>query len=97
AYISLVPVAVAESFGTDTIASTIGLMYGAGGLVMWGGSPLAGYILDSTLPNLSYTPVIVTAGVSMVVGAICVTAWAYFHWRAKRPVTKDVRSKECLP
>ncbi|KAF8953554.1 hypothetical protein BGZ46_003182, partial [Entomortierella lignicola] len=89
AYVSLVPVAIAESFGTDTIASTIGLMYGAGGLAMWGGSPLAGYILDSTLPNLSYGPVIMTAGISLVLGAICITSWAYFHWRATRPVGKQ--------
>ncbi|KAI1317523.1 hypothetical protein EDD11_008330 [Mortierella claussenii] len=88
AYVSLVPVAIAESFGTDTIASMIGLMYGAGGLAMWGGSPLAGYILDSTLPNLSYTPVIMTAGGSMIIGALCVSSWAYFHWRATRPVVR---------
>ncbi|KAF9105830.1 hypothetical protein BGX27_009419 [Mortierella sp. AM989] len=86
AYVSLVPVAVAESFGTDTIASMIGLMYGVGGLAMWGGSPLAGYILDSTLPNLSYTPVIMTAGISLVLGAICITSWVYFNWRATRPI-----------
>ncbi|KAF9956681.1 hypothetical protein BGZ72_002567 [Mortierella alpina] len=86
AYVSLVPVAVAESFGTETIASMIGLMYGAGGLAMWGGSPLAGYILDSTRPNLSYTPVIMTAGGSLVLGALCVTSWAYFNWRANRSV-----------
>ncbi|KAF9433392.1 hypothetical protein BGZ76_009508 [Entomortierella beljakovae] len=93
AYVSLVPVAVAESFGTDTIASMIGLMYGAGGLAMWGGSPLAGYILDSTLPDLSYKPVIMTAGISLVLGAICVTSWAYFHWKATRPVIMDIHSK----
>ncbi|KAF9352407.1 hypothetical protein BGX26_009768 [Mortierella sp. AD094] len=95
AYVSLVPVAVAESFGTDTIASMIGLMYGAGGLAMWGGSPLAGYILDSTLPNLSYTPVIMTAGISLVLGAICVTSWAYFHWRTTRPVANGGHAKDC--
>ncbi|KAI8361570.1 major facilitator superfamily domain-containing protein [Mortierella sp. GBAus27b] len=65
AYVSLVPVAVAESFGTDAMASMIGLMYAAGGLAMWGGSPLAGYILDMTRPNLTYTPVIMTAGASL--------------------------------
>ncbi|CAO3563659.1 unnamed protein product [Mortierella alpina] len=86
AYVSLVPVAVAESFGTETIASMIGLMYGAGGLAMWGGSPLAGYILDSTRPNLSYTPVIMTAGGSLVLGALCITSWAYFNWKANRLV-----------
>ncbi|KAF9173116.1 hypothetical protein BGX21_003719 [Mortierella sp. AD011] len=94
AYVSLVPVAVAESFGTDTIASMIGLMYGAGGLAMWGGSPLAGYILDLTLPNLSYTPVIMTASISLVLGAIFVTSWAYFHWRATRPVVNGGHTKD---
>ncbi|KAF8940715.1 hypothetical protein BGZ58_005043 [Dissophora ornata] len=96
AYVSLVPVAVAESFGTDTIASMIGLMYGTGGVAIWGGSPLAGYILDSTLPNLSYTPVIMTAGGSLVLGAICVTSWAYFHWRATRSVASIHNAKDAL-
>ncbi|KAG0098945.1 hypothetical protein BGZ93_009738 [Podila epicladia] len=82
AYVSLVPVAVAESFGTEQIASMIGLMYGAGGIAMWGGSPLAGHILEMTKPNLSYKPVIATAGASLVLGAICCTSWAYFHRRA---------------
>ncbi|KAF9135894.1 hypothetical protein BGW39_010709 [Mortierella sp. 14UC] len=83
-YISLVPVAVAESFGTQTIASMIGLMYAVGGIAIWVGSPLAGFILDSTLPNLSYTPVIWTAGVSVLLAALFVTSWAFFHWRAIR-------------
>ncbi|KAF8987655.1 hypothetical protein BGZ52_003445 [Haplosporangium bisporale] len=82
AYVSLVPVAVAESFGTQQIASMIGLMYGAGGIAMWGGSPLAGHILEMTKPNLSYKPVIATAGASLVLGAMCCTSWAYFHRRA---------------
>ncbi|KAF9906919.1 hypothetical protein EC991_011482 [Linnemannia zychae] len=83
-YISLVPVAVAESFGTQTIASMIGLMYAVGGIAIWVGSPLAGFILDSTLPNLSYTPVIWTAGASVLLAALFVTSWAIFHWRAIR-------------
>ncbi|KAF9318816.1 hypothetical protein BG003_010544 [Podila horticola] len=82
AYVSLVPVAVAESFGTQQIASMIGLMYGAGGIAMWGGSPLAGHILEMTKPNLSYKPVIATAGASLILGAMCCTSWAYFHRRA---------------
>ncbi|KAG9070991.1 hypothetical protein KI688_008534 [Linnemannia hyalina] len=86
-YISLVPVAVAESFGTQTIASMIGLMYAVGGVAIWVGSPLAGFILDSTLPNLSYTPVIWTAGVSVFLAAVFVTSWAIFHWRAIRTPT----------
>ncbi|KAF9411092.1 hypothetical protein BGZ94_001446 [Podila epigama] len=81
AYVSLVPVAIAESFGTQTMASMIGLMYGAGGLAMWGGSPLAGAILESTKPNLSYVPVIITTGVSLLLGALCITSWWFFHRR----------------
>ena len=76
------------------MASLIGLMYAAGGLAMWGGSPIAGHILDSTLPNLSYTPVIMTAGISMIVGALCVTSWAYFHWKTTRPLKRGMRTKE---
>ncbi|KAF9186638.1 hypothetical protein BGZ51_001826 [Haplosporangium sp. Z 767] len=90
AYVSLVPVAIAESFGTDKLASMIGLVYAAGGLAMWGGSPLAGFILDSTRPNLSYVPVIMTAGASMIFGAICVTSWAYFNWKANRSVAASI-------
>ena len=74
----------------------IGLMYAAGGIAIWGGSPLAGFILDSTLPNLSYTPVIMTAGGSMLLGAVCVSSWAYFHWRATRLPTGRVNSLDTL-
>ncbi|KAG0072123.1 hypothetical protein BGZ89_008020 [Linnemannia elongata] len=96
-YISLVPVAVAESFGTQTIASMIGLMYAVGGIAIWVGSPLAGFILDSTLPNLSYTPVIWTAGVSVLLAALFVTSWAIFHWRAIRtPVAGRLQAIDTL-
>ncbi|KAF9933616.1 hypothetical protein FBU30_005055 [Linnemannia zychae] len=70
--------------GTQTIATMIGLMYAMGGIAIWVGSPLAGFILDSTLPNLSYMPVIWTAGVSVLLGAVFITSWAIFHWRALR-------------
>ncbi|KAF9185226.1 hypothetical protein BGZ51_002715 [Haplosporangium sp. Z 767] len=83
-YVSLVPVAVAESFGTKQMASTIGLMYAAGGLGMLGGAPLAGFLLDVTLPNISYLPVILTAGVTMLLGALCISCWAYLNWKATR-------------
>ncbi|KAF8929569.1 hypothetical protein BGZ47_000980 [Haplosporangium gracile] len=96
-YISLVPVAVAESFGTQTIASMIGLMYAVGGIAIWVGSPLAGFILDSTLPNLSYTPVIWTAGASVLLAALFVTSWAIFHWRAIRtPVAGRLQTIDTL-
>ncbi|KAG0264933.1 hypothetical protein BG011_005855 [Mortierella polycephala] len=83
-YVSLVPVAVAESFGTKQMASTIGLMYAAGGLGMLGGAPLAGFLLDVTLPNTSYLPVILTAGVTMLLGALCISCWAYLNRKASR-------------
>jgi hypothetical protein len=75
---------LSNRIGTQTIASMIGLMYAVGGIAIWVGSPLAGFILDSTLPNLSYTPVIWTAGVSVLLAAMFVTSWAIFHWRAIR-------------
>ncbi|CAO3573113.1 unnamed protein product [Mortierella alpina] len=81
-YVSLVPVAVAESFGTKHMASTIGLMYATGGLGMLGGAPLAGFLLDVTKPNISYLPVTLTAGVTMLLGAVCITSWAYLNWKA---------------
>ncbi|KAF9572454.1 hypothetical protein EC968_009932 [Mortierella alpina] len=81
-YVSLVPVAVAESFGTKQMASTIGLMYATGGLGMLGGAPLAGFLLDVTKPNISYLPVTLTAGVTMLLGAVCISSWAYLNWKA---------------
>ncbi|KAF9100269.1 hypothetical protein BGX29_009302 [Mortierella sp. GBA35] len=83
-YLSLVPVAVADSFGTLQMASTIGLMYAAAGLGMLAGAPLAGYLLDITRPNISYLPVTLTAGGTLVLGAVCVTTWYYFNRRARR-------------
>ena len=83
-YVSLVPVAVAESFGTKQMASTIGLMYAAGGLGMIGGAPLAGFLLDITRPNISYLAVTLTAGGTMTLGALGVSSWAYLSWRANR-------------
>ncbi|KAF9428139.1 hypothetical protein BGZ94_003259 [Podila epigama] len=82
-YVSLVPVAAAESFGTEQIASTIGLMYAGSGIGMLCGSPLAGYLLDSTL-HLSYLPVTMTAGATMTIGAMGISSWAYFNWRYKK-------------
>lgn len=65
------------------MASTIGLMYAASGLGILGGSPLAGFLLDSTL-HMSYLPVTMTAGASMTLGALCISSWVYFRWRAKK-------------
>ncbi|KAF9914410.1 hypothetical protein BX616_008379 [Lobosporangium transversale] len=83
-YVSLVPVAVAQSFGTKQMASTIGLMYATGGLGMLGGAPLAGFLLDITKPNISYLPVTLMSGATMTLGALCVTMWFYLDWRAHR-------------
>ncbi|KAF9366127.1 hypothetical protein BGX34_005890 [Mortierella sp. NVP85] len=83
-YVSLVPVAVAQSFGTREIASIIGFMYAAGGLGMLGGAPLAGFLLDVTRPDVSYLPVIMTAGGTMTLGALCISTWAYLSWKAER-------------
>ncbi|KAG0223400.1 major facilitator superfamily domain-containing protein [Mortierella sp. GBAus27b] len=83
-YISLVPVAIAQSFGTKEIASIIGMMYAAGGIGMLGGAPLAGFLLDVTRPNVSYLPVTLTAGGTLTVGAICISIWAYLNWKANR-------------
>ncbi|KAF9932890.1 hypothetical protein FBU30_007049 [Linnemannia zychae] len=83
-YLSLVPVAVADSFGTQQMASTIGLMYAGAGLGMLAGPPLAGFLLDITRPNISYLPVTLTAGGTLILGAVCVSSWYYFNRRARR-------------
>ncbi|KAH7059735.1 major facilitator superfamily domain-containing protein [Linnemannia elongata] len=83
-YLSLVPVAVADSFGTMQMASTIGLMYAAAGFGMLAGAPLAGFLLDITKPDISYLPVTLTAGGTLVLGAFGVTSWFYFNRRVRR-------------
>lgn len=83
-YLSLVPVAVADSFGTMQMASTIGLMYAAAGFGMLAGAPLAGFLLDITKPDISYLPVTLTAGGTLVLGAIGVSSWFLFNRRARR-------------
>ncbi|KAF9355802.1 hypothetical protein BGX26_006088 [Mortierella sp. AD094] len=83
-YISLVPVAVAQSFGAKQMASTMGLMFTAAGLAMFGGAPLAGFLLDVTQPNTSYLPVILASGLAITLGALCVSIWAYLDWKVKR-------------
>ncbi|KAG0005679.1 hypothetical protein BGZ79_002950 [Entomortierella chlamydospora] len=83
-YISLVPVAVAQSFGAKQMASTMGLMFTAAGLAMFGGAPLAGFLLDVTQPNTSYLPVILASGLAVTLGALCVSIWAYLDWKVKR-------------
>ncbi|KAF9436709.1 hypothetical protein BGZ76_003197 [Entomortierella beljakovae] len=87
-YISLIPVAVSKSFGTKQIASTIGLMYAAGGFGMLGGAPLAGFLLDITKPNISYLPVTLTAGLALALGSLLITLWAYLEWKVKRGTTE---------
>ncbi|KAF9355801.1 hypothetical protein BGX26_006087 [Mortierella sp. AD094] len=83
-YVSLVPVAVAQSFGTKQMASTIGLMYTAGVLGVLRGAPLAGLLLDITQPNTSYLPVTLASGLAMTVGALCISFWAYVDRKVKR-------------
>ncbi|KAG0339126.1 hypothetical protein BG004_006947 [Podila humilis] len=58
-------------------------MYTAGGLGILGGSPLAGFLLDSTL-HTSYLPVTMTAGATMTLGALCVSSWVFFRWRSQK-------------
>ncbi|KAF8968651.1 hypothetical protein BGZ46_010837 [Entomortierella lignicola] len=83
-YVSLVPLVLSETFGSHQLSTVIGFMYAAGGIGMLAGAPVAGIILDATKPNISYLPVIMTAGGTLVIGAICVSSWAFFRIQAKK-------------
>ncbi|KAG0365535.1 major facilitator superfamily domain-containing protein [Gamsiella multidivaricata] len=78
-YVSLVPLVLSETFGAHQLSTVIGFMYAASGVGMLAGAPVAGMILDGTKPNLSYLPVIMTAGGTLLMGAICVSAWVFFR------------------
>ncbi|KAG0057404.1 hypothetical protein BGZ83_010863 [Gryganskiella cystojenkinii] len=78
-YVSLVPLVLSETFGAHQLSTVIGFMYAASGVGMLAGAPVAGIILDATKPNITYLPVIMTAGGTLLIGAICVTAWVFFR------------------
>ncbi|KAG0330854.1 hypothetical protein BG000_011403 [Podila horticola] len=88
-YVSLVPLVVSETFGSHQLSTVIGFMYACSGVGMLSGAPIAGMILDSTMPNINYLPVIMTAGGTLLLGAICVTAWVYFR-RQDKKAKRDV-------
>ncbi|KAF9972047.1 hypothetical protein BGZ73_004905 [Actinomortierella ambigua] len=94
-FISTLPVVLADAFGTEQIASIIGLMYCSGGLGMLGGTPLAGWLLEMTKPNISYLPSIMTAGASLTASAICVTGWAFFKARDERRARRSGQQGTC--
>ncbi|KAG0231054.1 hypothetical protein BGW42_000530 [Actinomortierella wolfii] len=94
-FISTLPVVLADTFGTEQIASIIGLMYCSGGLGMLGGTPLAGWLLEMTKPNISYLPSIMTAGASLTASAVCVTGWAFFKARDKRRARLQGQPETC--
>ncbi|KAK3831244.1 MAG: major facilitator superfamily domain-containing protein [Linnemannia elongata] len=78
-YVSLVPLVISETFGAHQLSTVIGFMYAASGVGMLAGAPVAGMILGATEPNLSYLPVIMTAGGTLLLGACCISAWVYFR------------------
>ncbi|KAF9933615.1 hypothetical protein FBU30_005054 [Linnemannia zychae] len=87
-YVSLVPLVLSETFGAHHLSTVIGFMYTAGGVGMLAGAPVAGMILSATEPNLSYIPVIMTAGATLLLGAICISLWVYFR-RLDKKAKKD--------
>ncbi|KAF9956680.1 hypothetical protein BGZ72_002566 [Mortierella alpina] len=78
-YVSLVPLVLSETFGAHQLSTVIGFMYAASGVGMLSGAPIAGMILDATKPNISYLPVIMTAGGTLLLGALCISAWVFFR------------------
>ncbi|KAF9581166.1 hypothetical protein BGW38_001922 [Lunasporangiospora selenospora] len=74
---------VVSTFGAHQLSTVIGFMYAAGGIGMLSGAPIAGVLLDSTKPNISYLPVIMTAGCTLLLGALCISVWVFFRRIAK--------------
>ncbi|KAF9994377.1 hypothetical protein BGZ80_001482 [Entomortierella chlamydospora] len=91
-YVSLVPLVVSETFGAHQLSTVIGFMYAASGIGMLAGAPVAGMILDATKPNVTYLPVIMTAGGTLLLGAICVSLWVFFRRQAKKAKRDGVAS-----
>ncbi|KAF8941460.1 major facilitator superfamily domain-containing protein [Dissophora ornata] len=91
-YVSLVPLVLSETFGAHQLSTVIGFMYAASGVGMLAGAPVAGMILDATKPNISYLPVIMTAGGTLLLGAICVSAWVFFRRLDKKTKREGVAS-----
>ncbi|KAF9374158.1 hypothetical protein BGX21_004225 [Mortierella sp. AD011] len=91
-YVSLVPLVVSETFGAHQLSTVIGFMYAASGVGMLAGAPVAGMILDATKPNITYLPVIMTAGGTLLLGAICVSLWVFFRRQAKKAKRDGVAS-----
>ncbi|KAF9342155.1 hypothetical protein BGX26_008222, partial [Mortierella sp. AD094] len=83
-YVSLVPLVLSETFGPYQLSTVIGFMYAASGTGMLFGAPVAGAILDATKPNINYLPMIMTAGGTLLLGAICISLWAFFRRQAKK-------------
>ncbi|KAF9414761.1 hypothetical protein BGZ94_000287 [Podila epigama] len=83
-YVSLVPLVVSETFGSHQVSTVIGFMYAVSGVGMLSGAPIAGALLDATLPNITYIPVIMTAGGTLLLGAMCISAWVYFRRQDKK-------------
>ncbi|KAG0238373.1 hypothetical protein BGW42_005606 [Actinomortierella wolfii] len=83
-YVSLIPLVLSDNFDAKRLSTVIGFLYGITAVGMLFGATIAGAILDATKPNLSYIPVIMTAGAMLFVGASGVTAWVYFRRKAKK-------------
>ncbi|KAF9164094.1 hypothetical protein DFQ26_001835 [Actinomortierella ambigua] len=83
-YVSVVPLVVSDTFGAQQLSTVIGFLYAVSGIGMLFGATIAGAILDSTKPNITYLPVIMTAGAMLFIGASCITAWVYFRRKAKK-------------
>ncbi|KAG0267497.1 hypothetical protein BG011_004531 [Mortierella polycephala] len=91
-YVSLVPLVVSETFGAHQLSTVIGFMYTAAGIGMLSGAPVAGMILEATKPNISYIPVIMTAGGTLLLGAVCISVWVFFRRLDKKTKRRGVVS-----
>lgn len=96
---SLVPLVLSETFGASQLSTVIGFLYAISGIGVLAGAPTAGFLLDASKPNITYTPVIMAAGGALVIGAMCVSTWVIFRRREKKikskgyPMTKTEHVK----
>ncbi|KAF8980425.1 hypothetical protein BGZ46_004210 [Entomortierella lignicola] len=83
-YFTIIPLVLSETFGADQITTLIGLMYASSGFGILAGAPVAGVLLDASKPNITYAPIIFTAGGALLLAAICVSCWVIFKRQNKK-------------
>ncbi|RKP08177.1 major facilitator superfamily domain-containing protein [Thamnocephalis sphaerospora] len=68
-FVALTPLVITVAFGVERMATTAGMIYASTGVSNLIGSPIAGAILDATIGDQGYVPLILYAGAMIVAGS----------------------------